>query len=74
MIQLENEQRIRRDISPQMIYRWQMSYMKTCSTLLNFGKMQIKTTTYITSIYRASKKQLATILNVGKNRQQLKHC
>lgn len=74
MIQLENEQRIRRDISPQMIYRWQMSYMKTCSTLLNFGKMQIKTTTDITSISRASKKQLATILNVGKNRQQLKHC
>ena len=48
-------------------------YMKTCSTQLGFRKMQIKTTTDITSSVQLLKK-LATIPNVGKNGQQLKHC
>ena len=43
-------------------------YMKICSTSLDFRKMQIKTTTDITSICVTFGKKLATTPNVGKNR------
>ena len=42
--QLENRQKTWRDVSLKGIYRWQVSTIKRCSTLLTIRELQMKTT------------------------------